>query len=75
MSDPEEGEHRGRASEAADRFRIGLCIDCRHARRLVSAKGSSFYRCDRAKFDSRFEPYPPLPVRVCPAYAKRSDDA
>jgi hypothetical protein len=46
-------------------LRVGLCADCRHARRIVSAKGSSFWLCERAAFDPRFKKYPPLPVLRC----------
>jgi hypothetical protein len=45
--------------------RVGLCARCRHARRIVSAKGSEFYMCLLAATDSRFRKYPPLPVRSC----------
>lgn len=44
---------------------IGLCAACRHARRIRSARGSTFWRCARADTDPRFARYPPLPVHVC----------
>ncbi len=45
--------------------RVGLCADCRHARRVVSAKGSEFWMCGRAASDPRYAKYPPLPVVRC----------
>jgi hypothetical protein len=56
-----------------ERLRVGLCVGCRHARRLVSAKGSVFYRCGRAQHDPRYADYPPLPVRACPGFASGPD--
>ncbi len=50
---------------ARERRRTGLCVDCAHARRVESAKGSVFYQCRRARDDARFRDYPPLPVRAC----------
>jgi hypothetical protein len=50
------------------RARVGLCADCRHARRIVSAKQSEFWLCQRAQTDPRFRKYPPLPVRQCPGH-------
>jgi hypothetical protein len=49
-----------------ERSRVGLCSDCRHARRIVSAKGSSFWLCERAVTEpERFAKYPRLPVVRC----------
>lgn len=48
--------------------RVGLCVECTHSRRLTSAKGSTFYRCGRAKEDPRFRDYPPLPVQRCAGF-------
>jgi len=54
------------AVDAVERARVGLCTDCQHARRIVSAKGSSFWLCQRAVTEpARFKRYPPLPVRTC----------
>jgi hypothetical protein len=47
------------------RSRVGLCLDCTHARSIRSAKGSEFWLCERAKTDPRFKKYPPLPVLRC----------
>lgn len=62
----------GDAGEAA---RVGLCFGCAHARRQESAKGSVFWRCQRARSDPRYRPYPPLPVRACPGFEPAPDGA
>lgn len=46
----------------------GLCGDCRHARRIQSARGSQFLLCERAATDPRFRRYPALPVLRCLGY-------
>ncbi len=43
----------------------GLCADCRHARRVGSARGSTFWLCRRAERDAAFVRYPRLPVLAC----------
>jgi hypothetical protein len=48
--------------------RVGLCADCRHARRVESARGSVFTRCALAERDPRFPKYPRLPVLRCAGY-------
>ncbi len=50
--------------------RIGLCASCSHARVIQSAKGSSFWMCQRAAEDPRFRKYPPLPVQRCAGHEK-----
>jgi hypothetical protein len=45
--------------------RVGLCANCRHASRIVSSRGSEFWRCLRADTDRSFAKYPALPVREC----------
>jgi len=53
---------------------VGLCADCRHARRVVSARGSEFWRCllaDSPELGREFPKYPRLPVRTCRGYARR----
>ena len=47
---------------------IGLCIDCSHMRRIRSAKGSTFYLCQRSATDPNFPKYPRLPVLKCSGY-------
>lgn len=43
----------------------GLCARCAHARTIVSAKGSSFWRCAVADREPSWPKYPPLPVLRC----------
>jgi hypothetical protein len=53
---------------------VGLCADCRYARRVVSARGSEFWRCLRADDPAHageFPKYPRLPVRSCRGHARR----
>ncbi len=60
------------ALSAVERAKVGLCADCQHARRIVSAKGSSFWLCERAASEpGRFKKYPPLPVRSCSGFAQQ----
>jgi len=56
------------ATKAAEERRVGLCVRCRHARRIVSAKGSVFFMCQLASTDPRFPKYPRLPVLSCPGH-------
>jgi hypothetical protein len=51
---------------------VGQCVDCRFARTQTSARGSRFWRCQRAEWDSRLLRYPPLPVRGCPGFESRA---
>jgi len=48
--------------------RVGLCLNCLHGRRVVSAKASEFWRCAKADTDPRFPKYPRLPVLKCDGY-------
>ncbi len=50
------------------RARVGLCLDCRHSRRITSDRGAEFYMCALSKTDPRFPKYPRLPVISCPGY-------
>ncbi|MBI1354809.1 MAG: hypothetical protein GC160_10710 [Acidobacteria bacterium] len=47
---------------------MGLCAACAHVAVTRSAKGSTFYRCRRAKTDPAYAKYPPLPVLRCPGF-------
>ncbi len=47
---------------------IGLCATCRHARVVHSSRGSTFYLCQLAESDPRFDKYPRLPVPRCAGY-------
>ncbi len=58
-------------SSSNERLTIGLCADCVHARRIMSAKGSVFWLCGRSERDLRFPKYPRLPVLQCKGYEAR----
>jgi hypothetical protein len=47
----------------------GLCAECRHARRVRSARGSTFWLCRLAEVDPGFSRYPRLPVLACRGFA------
>jgi hypothetical protein len=53
---------------ASESERVGLCVACRHLRRVRTDKNSVFYQCQRAKTDARYPKYPRLPVLHCPGY-------
>jgi hypothetical protein len=46
----------------------GLCAVCRHARVVISGRGSRFLLCERSRVDPRFPRYPPLPVIRCAGF-------
>jgi hypothetical protein len=48
----------------------GLCATCLHARRITSARGSTFVLCDRSRDDPRYPKYPRLPVVTCAGHEK-----
>ncbi|HVU05044.1 MAG TPA: hypothetical protein VHE30_25015 [Polyangiaceae bacterium] len=50
---------------------MGLCAECRHSRRVDSAKGSTFWLCELSRTDSRFRKYPPLPVVACNGFERK----
>jgi hypothetical protein len=57
--------------ERADDFvRVGLCARCTHVHIVENRRGSRFYRCRLADVDPAFPRYPPLPVLLCPGYAR-----
>ena len=53
----------------------GLCGSCRHARQVVSGKGSHFVLCELSRTDLRFPRYPNLPVLACTGYMRALDPA
>jgi hypothetical protein len=55
-------------TEQEERAKVGLCADCRHARRVKSDRGSVFWRCELSVSDPSFPKYPRLPVRECRGY-------
>jgi hypothetical protein len=48
----------------------GLCRGCDHARRIVSGKGSEFWRCAVSERVPSWPKYPPLPVLRCPHHRR-----
>jgi len=58
-------------SNSPDAAGLGLCSDCRHARRIASSKGSQFLLCAFSKIDPSFLKYPRLPVLSCSAHEKK----
>lgn len=55
-----DGRELRRARELA-----GLCVDCQHAERITSARGSTFILCRLSASDPRFPKYPRQPVVAC----------
>ena len=51
---------------------VGLCSDCLHCR-VITARRSQFYFCERSATDPAFPRYPQLPVRVCIGFKERGD--
>jgi len=47
----------------------GLCARCRHARVVVSRRGSRFVLCELSRTDTRFPRYPSLPVISCAGFS------
>jgi hypothetical protein len=54
-----------------EQARAGLCLDCRHARKVESARGSNFYLCALSESDPAFPRYPRLPVLHCSGHLKK----
>lgn len=54
--------------------RVGLCVSCKHARSIESARGSTFWLCEASKTDPRLKKYPQLPVRQCAGYRASSGE-
>ena len=52
--------------------RVGLCLTCRHAKRIETPR-SVFHLCGLAAVDPRFAKYPSLPVIECGGY-ERSEE-
>ena len=54
----------------SSRDSVGLCARCAHAKAVVSAKGSTFWRCRSPLARAGTLPkYPPLPLWECPGFA------
>lgn len=56
---------------AAARRALGLCADCQHARRVISAHGSVFWRCALSEVNPTYPRYPRLPVVCCVGHVGR----
>ncbi|HEX9621040.1 MAG TPA: hypothetical protein VF989_12945 [Polyangiaceae bacterium] len=55
-------------SSAPELAGVGLCAECRHARKVTSVKRSTFWMCRRSAADARYRKYPPLPVIACDGF-------
>ena len=53
---------------------VGLCSDCLHCR-IIAARRSRFYFCERSATDPDFPRYPRLPVLACRGFEPHSDEA
>ncbi|GMV99856.1 MAG: hypothetical protein AMXMBFR84_09950 [Candidatus Hydrogenedentota bacterium] len=50
---------------------VGLCLSCRHARRIRHPHGGNdYWRCGLSDVDSRFPKYPRLPVSDCEGFER-----
>lgn len=45
--------------------RVGLCLDCAHARTSATKGGGAVFRCELSAADPAFPRYPRLPVLGC----------
>ncbi len=61
-----EGSEAG--AEVRPGVNAGLCGNCLHARRIESARGSSFLLCGLSAIDPSYAKYPRLPVLCCAGY-------
>ncbi len=68
------GSRAGPAADAAAAMPdgVGLCRDCRHARRVPAAR-ATYWFCRRSTSDPAFPRYPALPVRSCRGFAWGED--
>ena len=62
-----------RTNAGAARIPAGLCLDCVHARRVESERGSVFVMCELSARDANFAKYPRLPVLSCAGYLRKGD--
>jgi len=61
------GKHDPVGARGGSNAHVGLCFTCRHARRVPTTR-ATYWLCERAATDPRFEKYPRLPVLTCPGY-------
>jgi len=62
-------------ADRGEAARVGLCVDCRWARRLASGRGSVFFLCRRSETDPAYPRYPRLPRLVCAGHEPRPVEA
>ena len=72
MSSEKQHKTDGPGSE---RLRVGLCADCSYMKKIESARGSTFYLCQRSATDPTFPRYPRLPVLQCRGYEQKDDES
>ena len=65
---PSDAADAGRTAAERPAAASGLCARCRHARMVVSGRGSRFVLCERSRSDPRFPRYPSLPVVACTGF-------
>jgi len=53
-----------------ERSIVGLCEECRFAKRIRNTRGSEFVLCGRSESDASYPRYPRLPVERCPGYER-----
>jgi hypothetical protein len=59
--------------EKQERARVGLCVECAHARKVESDRGTRFYMCGLAAVNPEFRKYPVLPVVLCSGYVAKDE--
>jgi len=59
---------------SSEQQRVGLCVECRHMRRIVSDRDAVFFLCRLSATDASFPKYPRLPVLRCPGFDPESTD-
>ena len=63
----------GFVSDRLKNVDAGLCSDCRHARTILSDRGSAFVMCQLSATDPNFPKYPRLPVLSCTGYSRKAE--
>ncbi len=58
-----------------ERWSLGICCDCRFAKRIETGKGSRFLLCRRSEIDPGYPRYPRLPVSSCAGHEAGEPDA
>lgn len=50
----------------------GLCGSCWHSRLIASAKGTTYFLCERSFADPQFPKYPAIPVTQCTGFEQKA---